>query len=85
MEDTKTTIEGEVEKAITSNVSPYRLAKIVSVIGGHEVRPQMLYNYVKNGMLKVETNQLGHKEVTKFEARAFARKFIGKNGDGNLK
>lgn len=51
-------------------VSPYRLAMIVGV------RPQMVYNYIREGYIKSTLNELGKKQVDLNEASVV--KFIAK-------
>ena len=54
-----------MEATFTLNVeviSPYKLAELA------EVRPQMVYNYIKSGKIKVSANSTGKKEISKTEA-----------------
>lgn len=55
-------------------MSPYRLAKIVNETFSIDLPPQMMYNYVRNGLLNV-VEQSGSKKISKDEALAFIERY----------
>jgi hypothetical protein len=60
------------------NLSGYELAKLTSAIKGFEVKPQMVYNYIKKGLIKsVEVD--GRKMVQSEVAIAWVIKYITHN------
>jgi hypothetical protein len=69
-------VRAEVDAVVTTRLSPYRLAKVLSDLGDRAVKPQMMYNYSKAGLLKTVENALGHQEVTQYEASRFATAFL---------
>lgn len=56
----------------TTNVSPYRLAKESGKI------PQMVYNYIRMGLIKAHKNDLGKWVVPKDEANKWLEKWTSK-------
>ena len=60
-------------------VSPYRLAKICSVLVGYEVIPQMIYSYVSQKFIEVTLNDLGKKQISRVEATRWLKKYVVKN------
>jgi hypothetical protein len=63
--------EAKTENWVTENVSPYKLASILSEVLQEEVAPQTMYQARRNGKLAVETNELGHYFVTPKEGNRF--------------
>ena len=56
----------------TTNLSPYKFAKAI------DVHPQMVYNYIKNGLLAAEVNDLGKKFLTPDTMNAYVEKRAAK-------
>jgi predicted site-specific integrase-resolvase len=69
-------VEQSVSKALegVEFISPYRLAKVLQSLRGREVKPQMVYNYIKKGYIKGSTNSTGKHQVSKVEAEKFLTK-----------
>lgn len=61
-------------------LTPYQIAKLINAklveVGLDEIRPQMMYNYDKNGL--IVKGQKGIKEYTLAEADEFVEKFTAK-------
>lgn len=73
-----------IEAAITVDVSPYRLADILTKLRGSLVRPQMVYAYVgKPSTSKLHIPSYRNSEDKKMiaveDAQAFAVKYLTKN------
>lgn len=51
-----------------NNLSPYAFAKEINVV------PQMIYNYIRQGMIKCEINELGKKYLTPEVMNEFVEK-----------
>jgi len=73
----------EVENWVTKSLSPYKLAPIVSDVVGRDIRPQILYAYVRNATLGLEVHlsETGHKVVTPEIANQFIANFIQRDLD----
>ena len=54
---------------IDENISPYRLGKMM------KIRPQMIYNYIKNGYIPASRNELHKLVIKKDDANAFIEKY----------
>lgn len=46
------TIQQQVSELVQGDVTPYKLSKLASQIMGREMRPQQLYNYCSNRLIK---------------------------------
>jgi hypothetical protein len=62
------TVSNSNDKFATS-VSPYRLAKEAGKI------PQMVYNYIRMGLIRARKNELGHWQITAEEANKWYAKW----------
>jgi hypothetical protein len=76
-------LEVAVQTLITGPVSPYRLASVLNELGTKNVKPQMMYNYVKNNLIPTRRNALGHIEVSAEDAQVFVVKFITRQSESN--
>lgn len=65
---------------VETNMSPYRLAKVLSNVIGSEVAPQYLYTLTRgeNPRLPVHLSETGHQVVTAENANAFIQAWIDK-------
>lgn len=71
-----------VSKIGTETVTPYGVHNIVNgafkILGSEkQIRPQMMYNYDKNGL--IAKGKKGIKEYNKAEVTAFAIKYVTKH------
>ena len=55
-----------------AHLSPYRLGKLM------QIRPQMVYNYIRHGYIKATANSTGKMQVSQAEAIRFATKYLSK-------
>lgn len=78
-------LEDVVREIVTSlqsdTITPYGIAKVLNTVlraFAHEkvIVPQMMYNYVRNGL--IVKGEKGRKEYTADEVVAFANKYLGK-------
>ena len=53
-------------------ISPYGLGKLM------DIRPQMVYNYIRNGYITAGTGTTDKLRVTSTEAQRFATKYLTK-------
>ncbi len=53
-------------------VSPYKLGKLLNV------RPQMIYNYIRNGYIVSTEGDTGKKRISQKEAIRFSTKYLTK-------
>jgi hypothetical protein len=72
------TAEQIIARAEVEGITVYQIAKLINFklteLGYQEVRPQMMYNYNKNGLI----NGTKDGEVTIEQALAFVDKFVGR-------
>ena len=74
-------VEDLVEEGLGTKTvfSPYRLTVICETIMGRMVRPQMVYSYVRQGMIKGSKNSDGKWEITREVGKEWLVKYITKN------
>jgi hypothetical protein len=58
----------------------YEVSKLTSTLVGRYVREQMVYNYMKNGMIKTTPMPDGKRRVSQEQFRTWFSKFGTKNG-----
>jgi hypothetical protein len=68
-----------IDALITTDVSPYRLAEVTSQVIGRQVRPQVVYSYVRQGFIKAHKNDLGKWVVARDVAVAWSLKYVTNN------
>lgn len=68
-----------VHAQITSDVSPYKLTNVATALVGYEVRPQVVYSYVRQGFIKAHKNSLGKWVVSRDDARTWIIKYVARN------
>ena len=76
------TISMELPKEIDvkeSEVSPYKLSKIASELVGRYVREQMVYSYVRQGLIKGSKNELGKWSIKREDANVWLNKYVPKH------
>jgi len=85
MEKEKKDVEGVVEELMEKVkgevVSGYKLSKLVNEgireLGvGKDIPSQMIYNYIKNGMIRVKVNEEGKKVIEKKEVERWMKKYL---------
>ena len=59
-------------------ITPYALAKLWSVVREREVRPQMAYNYCRQGLIKTVRGEDGKLYVERAEVERFLAKQAAK-------
>jgi len=70
-------IATQIEKLLKSEFySPYKLAKIESILRGKTIPPQKLYGYCKAGYLAFSLNNLEKMQISKENARIYLQKQI---------
>ncbi len=57
-------------------ISPYKLHSVVNLFVDDKIKPQMMYNYVRNNLIKVTKNSTDKIEVSKEEGIRFVVKFV---------
>jgi predicted site-specific integrase-resolvase len=74
----------KIESALEGKtfLSPYQLAKVCSDLTGRLVRPQMLYSYVKQGLIPSQKNEVGKIVVSAEDAKVWLGKFVPKHEVG---
>jgi len=80
-------IEGLVREIVDGlplddEISPYRIHVIVNLVldvvnPAYQVRPQMMYNYAKNGL--IVKGEKGNKKFTKANVIDFVTRFVTRN------
>lgn len=79
LEITDETIERVTEALGTrEEISPYGLHKVLGSLG-YNVRPQMMYNYAKNGLFPTRRNPTNHIVVDRENAIEFLAKYVTRN------
>lgn len=79
MSEQQTNTETETITIDFDFVSPYGLAKIVSKLVGYEVKPQMIYQYCRQGLIKSSRNSTDKIQVSKESAETFLNKYVPKH------
>ncbi len=89
VEDDESTTEVSIEElvldivsALPSEVTPYQIHSVVNTVfdalgAGKSVRPQMMYNYAKNGLIVKGAKD--RKRFSQDEVIAFAVKYVTKH------
>jgi len=77
------TAEQIMTRGSVEGFTAYQIAKLINIrlaeAGFQDVRPQMIYNYDRNGMIvKGEKNVTARRTFTKDEVTAFVDKFVTK-------
>ena len=57
-------------------ISPYKLHSIINLFVENPMKPQMMYNYVRNNLIPTKLNSTGKIEVTKIDSINFVVKFV---------
>lgn len=76
------TLQELVSQALdgVDEMSPYRLAAVVSALSGKKVVPQLTYSYVRQGFIKASRNSLGHWTISQEDAAAWLVKYLTRHG-----
>ena len=66
----------KVLQSLPQSISPYKLSKLEGKMRDCEVKPQKIYNYIRQGYIKSTKNSLGHYEVSREESRKHLSKYL---------
>lgn len=55
--------------------SPYKVAKLESILRGKQIPPQKLYGYCRNGYIPFTTNSTGKMQISNSDTKLYLSKF----------